>query len=110
MHARRSTGGGRRAAAPRVAPSRAHHVAVSAEGYQDDTRDVTLVPGVTTAVELNLREQPGLLTVQAEGGATVYVDGRAVLESLSRDTRFKRRAARTPSRWPRTAASSFARR
>jgi hypothetical protein len=82
VNARAALDGGEAAPLPRLVslPPGAHHVSVSAEGYQDDARDVTLVPGVTTAVELNLREQPGLLTVQAEGGATVYVDGRPVLE------------------------------
>jgi len=37
-----------------------------------------VLPGVTTAVELNLREEPALLDIVAESGATVYVDGRPV--------------------------------
>lgn len=59
-------------------PAGKHHVAISADGFYPDERDVTILPGVTTPLELNLREQPGQLTVEAEAGATVLIDGRAV--------------------------------
>ena len=55
-----------------------HHVKVSADGFYADERDVVTLGGVTTPVELNLREQPGLLTIVAEAGATVVLDGRDV--------------------------------
>jgi hypothetical protein len=57
-----------------------HHIAVTAPGFFPDARDVIVLQGVTTPVELNLREQPGHLTVDTapETGATVRVDGREV--------------------------------
>jgi hypothetical protein len=63
---------------PRVLalPPGKHHVLVIADGYFDDERDITLLPGVTTPMELNLKEKPGLLTVEAESGASILVDGR----------------------------------
>ena len=81
-NARASIDGGPPAPLPRLVelPPGAHHLALSADGYYEDARDVAVLPGVTTAVELNLREQPALLDIVAEAGATVYVDGRAVGE------------------------------
>jgi hypothetical protein len=59
-------------------PAGKHHVAISADGFYPDERDVTILPGVTTPLELNLREQPGQLTVEAESGSSVLIDGRTV--------------------------------
>jgi hypothetical protein len=61
-------------------PAGKHHVAVSADGYYPDERDVTILAAVTTPVELNLREQPGQLTVEAEAGASVLLDGHVAGE------------------------------
>jgi hypothetical protein len=68
------------AALPRLVelPAGKHHVAVTADGFFPDERDVVILAGVTTPVELNLREQPGQLTVLAESGASVLLDGRVV--------------------------------
>ncbi len=84
VNARAAIDGAAEAPLPRLLdlPSGKHHVAVVADGYYADERDVVVLPGVTTPVELNLREQPALLTVQAEAGATAVVDGR-VLGELS---------------------------
>jgi hypothetical protein len=62
-----------------LAPGK-HHVVIAADGYYPDERDVVALGGVTTPYELNLREKPGLLTVDADAGARVYVDGRRVAD------------------------------
>ena len=62
---------------PRLAelPAGKHHVLVVADGYFDDERDIAILANVTTPMELNLKEKPGLLTVEAESGASILVDG-----------------------------------
>jgi PEGA domain len=80
--ARAAIDGGPASPLPRLADLTAgkHHIAVSADGYLPDERDVVVLAGVTTPFELNLREQPALLSVVAESGTNVIVDGRTVGE------------------------------
>jgi PEGA domain len=78
INASASIDGAGAAPLPRIAPLTPgkHHVLVVADGYFDDERDITILPGVTTPMELNLKEKPGLLNVETESGATILVDGR----------------------------------
>jgi tetratricopeptide (TPR) repeat protein len=75
--ARISVDGGSPQPAPYIAEVEAgkHRVRVTADGYDDDERDVVTVKGGLLAVDVRLREQPGELRLTVEDGA-LYVDGR----------------------------------
>jgi hypothetical protein len=53
-----------------------HKVRVLADGFVDEERAVSVSPGGTAPVEITLRERPALLSVKADDGADVVVDGR----------------------------------
>lgn len=56
-----------------------HRVVISADGFFDETREVTAVDGTIIATDVALREKPALVTLQrADDGARVEVDGRFV--------------------------------
>jgi hypothetical protein len=54
-----------------------HAVHVAAPGYFPEDRDVPAAEGGIVAIDVPLREQPGLLTVLAADGAEIAIDGRA---------------------------------
>ncbi len=53
-----------------------HHLRIVAEGYNDVNQDVLCEGGKKTALEVPLTEKPGLLVVESNRSADVYVDGR----------------------------------
>jgi PEGA domain len=53
-----------------------HSVKVTAAGYFPEEREVQAAEGGVVAVDVQMREQPGLLTVVARAGADVTIDGR----------------------------------
>jgi hypothetical protein len=55
-----------------------HTVAVTADGYQPQTVTRRVPEGVTELVELQLQPKPAHLTVHAQSGARVEVNGRAL--------------------------------
>jgi len=70
--------GGKPAEAPliaEVAPG-THKIVIEAPGYFPESRDVKAAPGGVVALDIAMREKPGLLTITAVGGADVSVDGR----------------------------------
>ena len=79
--ARVSLDGGKTVEAPLIGPVPAgkHTVVISAEGFFDETREVTAVDGTIIAEDVALRERPALVTLlRADDGARVEVDGRFV--------------------------------
>lgn len=60
-----------------VAPGE-HKLVVSANGYFDDTRTITVVDGATLAVDILLKPKPSTLNISAIKGAEVYVDSRLI--------------------------------
>jgi hypothetical protein len=60
-----------------VAPGK-HKVRVSADGYYDEEREVSVLPGATAPQEISLREKPALVTIEGPDGAEVAIDGRTV--------------------------------
>ncbi len=78
--ARASIGDAEPAPAPlirEVAPGN-HKVAVTAEGYFPVEQTATAVEGRLVVVEVELSPRPAIVTLRAEAGAQVLVDGRAV--------------------------------
>jgi hypothetical protein len=62
-----------------------HTVRVTAPGYFPEEREVPTAEGGIVAVDVPMREQPGLLTVTALEGADIAIDGRsAATTPLSR--------------------------
>ena len=57
-------------------PAGSHEVVVDAEGFELARRRVVIAAGRFLPVDIALRAKPGRLTVRAEAGATLYVDGR----------------------------------
>ncbi len=53
-----------------------HHLRIVAEGYNDVNQDILCEGGKKTALEVPLTEKPGLLIVESNRSADVYVDGR----------------------------------
>ncbi len=53
-----------------------HTVKITAAGYFPEEREVQAAEGGVVALDVPMREQPGLLTVQARDGADVTIDGR----------------------------------
>ena len=53
-----------------------HDVVVQAAGYEPERRRVVTALGRFVPVDVTLRPKPGRLSVRAERGATLYVDGR----------------------------------
>jgi tetratricopeptide (TPR) repeat protein len=79
--ARVSLDGAKTVEAPLIGPVPAgkHRVVISAEGFFDETREVTAVDGTIIAADVALREKPALVTLQrADDGARVEIDGRFV--------------------------------
>ena len=79
--ARVSLDGGKTVEAPLIGAVTAgkHKVVISADGFFDETREVTAVLGTIIAEDVALRERPALVTlVGADDGARVEVDGRFV--------------------------------
>ena len=60
-----------------VAPGK-HRVRVSAPGYFEETRDVDVIDGSVTPLDVVLRERPARLALRAEAGAQISVDGRFI--------------------------------
>jgi tetratricopeptide (TPR) repeat protein len=58
-----------------------HRVEVEAEGYITASLQTTAVAGMVIPVEVKLEPKPALLMVQAEAGASIYIDGRPVGET-----------------------------
>lgn len=58
-----------------VAPG-IHRITVTAAGYFDEQREVPVPEGAMAAVHVKLREKPAQVTVNAEDGAEIYLDGR----------------------------------
>jgi hypothetical protein len=54
-----------------------HTVHVTAPGYFPEEREVPTAEGGIVAVDVPMREQPGLLTVTSNDGAEIAIDGRA---------------------------------
>jgi len=79
--ARVSLDGAKTVEAPLIGPVAAgkHTVVISADGFFDETREVTAVDGTIIAEDVALREKPALVTLlRADDGARVEVDGRFV--------------------------------
>ncbi len=55
-----------------------HTVRVTAAGYFPEEREVQAAEGGVVALDLSMREQPGLLSASAPDGADVSIDGRIV--------------------------------
>lgn len=55
-----------------------HRIVVTAPGYFDEVREVEAVDGSILALDLVLREKPGVLEIDVEPDAEVSVDGRLV--------------------------------
>lgn len=55
-----------------------HRIEVEAEGYFPATQQTTAVEGRLIVVEVELEPKPARMMVQAEAGASIHVDGRAV--------------------------------
>ncbi len=53
-----------------------HHLRIVAEGYSDVNQDVLCEGGKKTALEVPLTEKPGLLVIESNRSADIYVDGR----------------------------------
>jgi hypothetical protein len=53
-----------------------HEVKVTAPGHFDDEREIVAVEGGVVALDIPLREKPALLSVQADSGAEIAIDGR----------------------------------
>ena len=58
-----------------------HKVHVTAPGFFPEDRELVAASGTIVTLDLALKEMPGKLSVQAQGGADVYVDGRLVGET-----------------------------
>ena len=56
-----------------------HRIVVEAPEYQPRTLETVAVSGSVVALNVDLDEQPGQLSVRAPEGARVQVDGRAVV-------------------------------
>jgi hypothetical protein len=71
--------GGKPVEAPLIAEVKPgkHKVQVSAPGFFPEEREIAAGEGIV-ALDIALREKPGLLTVVAKGGADVSIDGRLV--------------------------------
>lgn len=54
-----------------------HTIVVEAPGYEREERRVIVAAGTFLPVDVSLVARPGRLVVRAEGGARLYVDGRA---------------------------------
>ena len=72
------------AAAPRevpliteVTPGK-HAVRIEAEGFISERREIQVIPGAITAIDVALHEKPAPLDVRTVPGAQVLVDGRVV--------------------------------
>lgn len=79
--------GGKPVEAPLIAEVKPgkHTVSVAAPGYLPEEREVQAAEGGVVALDIPLREQPGLLSVRARDGAEVAIDGRtAATTPLSR--------------------------
>jgi hypothetical protein len=57
-------------------PAGKHKLKLSADGYFDEEREIQVAPGDSFALDLPLRERPAQLTVKADSGSQVSVDGR----------------------------------
>jgi len=72
--------GGAKASTPavqEVAPGK-HAVHVEADGFFPEDTDGVAVDGRLVAVEVALRERPGMVKVDAPSGATISIDGKPV--------------------------------
>ncbi len=54
-----------------------HTLRVMADGYVDDEREIAAADGQVVGLDIPLRERPAFLTVGANEGAQILVDGRA---------------------------------
>lgn len=55
-----------------------HTVVVTAQGHDDEKRDIKVLEGGLVALDLPLREKPALLAIDAPSGAEITVDGRLI--------------------------------
>lgn len=55
-----------------------HDVVVAAPGYEIERRRIVAAEGRFLAIDVTLRPKPARLLVQAESGATLYIDGRRI--------------------------------
>lgn len=55
-----------------------HKIVLSAPGYFDEQREVQAAEGGIIALDLVLREKPGVLDIQVEPDAEISIDGRLV--------------------------------
>jgi len=70
---------------------------ITADGYLDDEREISVVDGQVYGLDISLRERPAILTVRTDDGADVTVDGR--IEGSPRcASRSRCHRARTSSR------------
>jgi hypothetical protein len=53
-----------------------HRIRVAAAGYFDDDREVVAVKGSLVALDIPLRERPGLVSFWVPDGAQIAIDGR----------------------------------
>ena len=53
-----------------------HVVRLIAQGFFDESRDVLVAQGNLTAIDLVLREKPGVIVLEGVSGATVFVDSQ----------------------------------
>lgn len=67
-------------AAPLIAEVKAgkHTIALHADGYIDEKREIEVPAGAVTALDIPLKDRPALLAVDAPAGASVSVDNRVV--------------------------------
>ena len=73
-----SVDGGKTSEAPLIAevPPGKHSVVVSAKGFLDEKRDIQVLDGGLATLDLELKEKPALLAVNAPDGSEIQVDGR----------------------------------
>jgi len=72
--------GGKAVEAPLIAEVKPgkHRVQITAPGYFPEEREIPASEGSVVALDIALREKPGLLTIVARDGADVSIDGRLV--------------------------------
>lgn len=75
--------GGKPVEAPLIAEVKPgkHTIVIDAPGYFPEEREVQAAPGGVVALDIAMREKPGLLTIATVGGADVSIDGRLTAQT-----------------------------
>lgn len=58
-----------------------HEVKIEAPGFISETREIVAVEGTIFPLEINLKEKPSFIAINAPKGATVSIDGRVYGEA-----------------------------